>query len=87
MRAINADGIEAAIGRLRVVLLLIRERRFADFLPLGGADTGGGTDLRPRLATAHLDENQLRAIAGDEVNLAITGAKVVRYNDEPRAFR
>ncbi|SUX21396.1 Ribosomal RNA small subunit methyltransferase I [Cardiobacterium valvarum] len=69
------------------MLLQIHLRRFADFLPLGGVDTGCGTDLRPCLATTHLDENQLRAIAGDEVNLAITGAKVVRYNDEPLRFQ
>ena len=69
------------------MLLQIHLCRFADFLPLGGADTGGGTDLRPRLATAHFDENQLRTIAGDEVNLAITRAKVVRYNDKPLRFQ
>mgnify|MGYP000845713182 FL=1 len=69
------------------MLLQIHLCRFADFLLLGGADTGGSTNLRPRLATAHLDENQLRAIAGDEVNLTITGAKVVRYNDEPLRFQ
>ena len=70
-----------------MVLLQIHLRRLADFLPLGGTDTRRRADLRPRRAAAHLDENQHRAITGDEVDLAVTAAKVVRYNDQPLRFQ
>ena len=83
MRAVNADGIEAAIGRLRVVLLQIRERRLADFRLFRGRDAGGGADLAACAAAAHFDEYQYRAIAGDEVDFAVTAADVVRYNGKP----
>ena len=83
MRAVNADGIEAAIGRLRVVLLQIRERRLADFCLFRGRNAGGGADLAARAPRAHFDKNQHRAIAGDEVDFAVTAADVVRYNGKP----
>lgn len=69
------------------MLLQIHLRRLADFFPLGGTDTGCRADLRSRRAAAHLNENQHCAITGNKVNLAITGAEVVRYNDEPLRFQ
>ena len=83
MRAVNADGIEAAIGQLRVMLLQISERRFADFRLFRRGDAGSGADLAAGFAAAHFNEYQNRAIAGDEVDFAVTAADVVRYNGKP----
>ena len=83
MRAINADGIEAAIGQLRVMLLQISERRFADFRLFGGGDARRRAHLAAGTAATHFNEYQHRAIAGDEVNFAVTAADVVRYNGKP----
>ena len=83
MRAVNADGIEAAIGWLRVVALQIGERGFADFRLFRRGDAGSGADLAAGAARAHFNEYQNRAIAGDEVDFAVTAADVVRYNGKP----
>ena len=83
MRAVNADGIEAAIGWLRVVALQIGKRGFADFRLFRRGDAGSGADLAAGFAAAHFDEYQDRAIAGDEVDFAVTAADVVRYNGKP----
>ena len=59
------------------------KRGFADFRLFRRGDAGSGADLAAGFAAAHFNEYQNRAIAGDEVDFAVTAADVVRYNGKP----
>ena len=65
------------------MLLQIGECGFADFRLFSGGNARRRADLAAGAATAHFDEYQHRAVAGDEVDFAVTGADVVRYNGKP----
>ena len=53
------------------------------FACLAGVMLAAAAHLAAGTAATHFNEYQHRAIAGDEVNFAVTAADVVRYNGKP----